>query len=224
MNTQIYFPSPFKRCKCPKAKYCRFPCHTNGVAAYREDDTKDDEDNQTFTYLYCFQQHPTETWQIPIDELEPHIENTPQPATVNANIISIAPEARAQIASAVNGPATPTTYDEIIPVVRQVYTDKRLATLRKKLKLKKLSLRGAALYVYNEPQPMEHLYRPVIDARMKLKQIIDEKLKSDPNAVTKSIASLTQLSKQSHNKKPKRKKRSSAPGPVPILYGYSGNQ
>ena len=224
MNDELYFPSHTAKCKCPRAKYCTFPCRFDGIAAYIPGERFDDEDGNDTTNIYCFQQQPTEIWQIPFEELEPYVESAPQPTTLNVNVTNIAPEALAQIASAVNEPATPTTYDEIIPVVRQVYTDKRLSTLRKKLKLKKLSLRGAALYVYNEPQPMEHLYRPVIDARMKLKQIIDEKLKSDPNAATKSIASLAQLSKQSHNKKQKRKKRSSAPGPVPILYGYSGNQ
>ena len=142
---------------------------------------------------------------------------------VNANIISIAPEAIAKISTAVHESANPTTYSEIIPVVRQVYTDERLAKLRKKLKQKKLSLRGAALYVYNEPKPMDHLYRNVIDARMKLKRIIDENLKSDSDAAAKAITSLAQQSKLSHNKKQKQKKHSSAPAPVPIVGGYFGN-
>ena len=159
-----------------------------------------------------------------LSELKTLCGHQPQPSpVVNANIVSIAPEALAQISTAVHEPANPTAYSEIIPVVRQVYTDDRLAKLRQKLKQRKLSLRGAALYVYNEPKPMEHLYPNVIDARMKLKRIIDENLKFDPDAAAKAIASLAQQSKQSHNKKQRQKKRSSAPAPVPILGGYFGN-
>ena len=108
-------------------------------------------------------------------------------------------------------------------MVRQVYTDELLAKQRKRQKLKKLSLIRAAMYVYNEPNPIGHLYREVMDARTKLKRIIDRNLKSDPDAAVKAIASLAQESKLSHNKGRMRKKRASVPAPVPILNGYFGN-
>ena len=91
MNAQTYFPAPFEKCKCTKTHSCDIPCRTNGVAVYQPGDTFDDEDNQTFTYLYCFQQHPMETWEIPIEELDTNLTPPPTPPSepVKAIVVGV---------------------------------------------------------------------------------------------------------------------------------------
>lgn len=219
MNDELYFPSHTAKCKCPRAKYCTFPCRFNGIAAYIPGDTFDDEDGNNTTNIYCFQQQPTEVWQIPVEKLEPYVENSPQPATVNANLIGIAPEALAQIASAVN-PVQPGTLSELVPIVQLVHT--AINKVRKAKKQRHLSYDGAVLYLYNEPNPPKALFAKIMEARTVLHQIIAEKRKSDPSAEQKTLKSLAVMSKPSYKKSKQRKKRSSVPAPVPIDQSLRG--
>ncbi len=219
MNDELYFPSHTAKCKCPRAKYCTFPCRFDGIAAYIPGDRFDDEDGNDTTNIYCFQQQPTEIWQIPFEELEPYVESAPQPTTLNVNVTNIAPEALAQIASAVN-PVTPGTLSELVPVVQLVYNS--INKVRKAKKQRCLSYDGAVLYLHDEPNPPNALFAKIMEARTILHQIIAEKRKSDPDAEQKTLKSLAVMSKPGYRKSKQRKKRSSVPAPVPFDQSLRG--
>lgn len=216
MNTQIYFPAQFKKCKCTKARCCTFPCHTNGVAAYIEGDTKDDEENQTFTYLYCFQQHPMETWQIPIEELDTDFAPPPSPEP-KINLNKVVEDIKETIKRGGDS-----KYAGITPIVLAIRNDNIVRAHFKVPANKSVSYDKAVIYLYKADIPANHrLYASIMTARDRLKDII-RKAKLTRNDAEESILNSLAVTARKEKALLDNKSHSNFPSPVAIDQTVTG--
>ena len=218
MNNDLYFPRHTAKCKCPRSEYCTFPCRTGGIAVYIPGQYDDDEEGNNITNIYCFQQQPTEVWQVPLEEVDTNLASPATPAPEPAIDIG---KVVAEIKDSLKR-STASKYDGITAVVLELRHDKIARAFFKLPAHKPVPYDKAVYYLYKANIPANHkLYAKIMPARDRLKDIIrNERLKRDDaeKSVLVSLAATARKEKAKFTSKPP----SRFPSPVAIDNSVTG--